>query len=50
MKRVKVEDAVGMVLVHDITEVDLDRNFKGRAFKKGHVIKPEDVERLKNLG
>ncbi len=49
-KKVKVEDAVGMVLVHDITEVDLERNFKGRAFKKGHIIRPEDVEKLKKLG
>ncbi|TCK06235.1 molybdopterin-binding protein [Phorcysia thermohydrogeniphila] len=49
-KKVKVEDAVGMVLVHDITEVDLDRNFKGRVFKKGHIIRPEDVEKLKRLG
>ncbi len=49
-RKVKVEDAVGMVLVHDITEVDLDRGFKGRAFKKGHIIEPEDVEKLKRLG
>ncbi len=49
-RKVKVEDAVGMVLVHDITEVNLDRGFKGRAFKKGHIIKPEDVEKLKKLG
>jgi molybdenum cofactor synthesis domain-containing protein len=39
-----------MVLVHDITEVDLDRNFKGRVFKKGHIIREEDVEKLKKLG
>ncbi|MEO2082511.1 MAG: molybdopterin-binding protein, partial [Desulfurobacteriaceae bacterium] len=49
-RKVKVEDAVGMVLVHDVTEVDLERNYKGRAFKKGHVIRPEDVEKLKRLG
>ena len=49
-KKVKVEEAVGMVLVHDITEVDVERGFKGRAFKKGHVIRPEDVEKLKKLG
>ena len=49
-RKVKVENAVGMVLVHDVTEVDLGRNYKGRAFKKGHVIRPEDVEKLKRLG
>ncbi|WP_028583035.1 molybdopterin-binding protein [Desulfogranum mediterraneum] len=50
MKRcVPVEQAVGMVLPHDITEIVRD-SFKGRAFKKGHVIQPEDVEHLRRLG
>jgi molybdenum cofactor synthesis domain-containing protein len=49
-RKVKVEDAVGKVLLHDITEVNIERNFKGRAFKKGHIIRREDVERLKKLG
>ena len=49
-RKVKVEEAVGMVLVHDITEVNPDTGFKGRAFKKGHLIRPEDVEKLKSLG
>lgn len=46
---VPVEEAVGMVLAHDITEIR-PGEFKGRAFKKGHVIRPEDVEHLKRLG
>ncbi len=33
-KAVKVKEAVGMVLAHDITEIRRDE-FKGRAFKKG---------------
>jgi len=48
-KTVNVEDAVGMVLAHDITEVR-QGEFKGRAFKKGHVVHPEDVDHLKRLG
>jgi len=44
-----VEQAVGMVLPHDITEIVKDE-FKGRAFKKGHVIRAEDIERLRRLG
>jgi len=48
-KTVPIDDAVGMVLPHDITEIVKDE-FKGRAFKKGHVIRPEDVEHLKRLG
>jgi len=38
-----------MVLPHDITEIVKDE-FKGRAFKKGHVIRPEDVDHLRRLG
>ncbi len=48
-KTVTVEQAVGMVLPHDITEIVQDE-FKGRAFKKGHIIRPEDVEHLRRLG
>ena len=48
-KTVPVEQAVGMVLPHDITEIVRDVR-KGRAFKKGHIIRPEDVETLRRLG
>jgi molybdenum cofactor synthesis domain-containing protein len=48
-KKIKVEDAVGQVLLHDITKVEGEK-FKGRIFKKGHVIRPEDVEVLKDVG
>ncbi len=49
-KVVKVEDAVGEVLLHDITGVIPEKGFKGRVFKKGHIIKEEDIKTLKNLG
>ncbi len=48
-KTVPVDQAVGMVLPHDITEIVKDQ-FKGRAFKKGHIIREEDIEHLKRLG
>lgn len=48
-KTVKVADAVGMVLAHDMTEIR-PGEFKGRAFKKGHVVREEDVARLKRMG
>lgn len=48
-KIIPVTEAVGMVLPHDITEIVKD-TFKGRAFKKGHVIRQEDVEHLRRLG
>lgn len=48
-KTIPVEEAVGKVLPHDITEIIKD-TFKGRAFKKGHIIRAEDIEHLKRLG
>jgi hypothetical protein len=38
-----------MVLAHDITEIRKNE-FKGRAFKKGHVVKREDICHLQRLG
>lgn len=49
MKTVRVEESVGMVLCHDITKI-VPGEFKGRAFKKGHIIRPEDVPMLLSLG
>lgn len=49
MRRVPISEAVGMVLPHDLTRIEPGR-FKGRAFKKGHVIRPEDVEPLLAMG
>ena len=49
MKKVKVENAVGTVLVHDITRI-VPGKFKGVGFKKGHIVKPEDVPELIKLG
>jgi molybdenum cofactor synthesis domain-containing protein len=48
-KIVPVNEAVGTVLSHDITEIR-PGEFKGRAFKKGHIVKEADVEHLKRLG
>ena len=39
----RTEEAVGKVLCHDITKIVKD-TFKGVAFKKGHVIRQEDVD------
>jgi len=46
---IPVEQAVGMVLPHDITEIVKDSH-KGRLFKKGHIIQPEDIPKLKRVG
>ena len=49
MKKVRVEDAVGMVLCHDITKI-VPGEFKGAAFLKGHIIKEEDIQKLLDIG
>lgn len=48
MKKVYVGDAIGMELCHDITE--MNDGFKGVAFKRGHIIREEDVEHMLNIG
>jgi molybdenum cofactor synthesis domain-containing protein len=49
MKKIRVEDAVGTVLAHDMTRI-IPGEFKGVGFKKGHVVKPEDIAELKKIG
>lgn len=46
---VPVHQAVGMVLAHDVTEIRRDE-FKGQAFRKGHVVREEDIPRLRRIG
>jgi hypothetical protein len=48
MKKIAVENAVGMTLCHDVTAI-VD-GFKGPLFKRGHVIAADDVPRLLNIG
>ncbi|WP_284643806.1 molybdopterin-binding protein [Paenibacillus silviterrae] len=49
LQEVKVEDAIGMVLAHDLTQI-LPGTFKGRLFRKGHVITEEDIPALLSIG
>lgn len=49
MKKIRVEDAVGTVLVHDLTKI-VPGEYKGAAFRKGYIIKEEDIEHLKSIG
>ncbi|USS02374.1 molybdopterin-binding protein [Clostridium septicum] len=49
MKMIKVQDAVGTMLSHDVTQI-IPGEFKGRIFKKGHIIKEEDIEKLLLIG
>lgn len=49
MKTVPVQEAVGMVLCHDLTQI-IPGGFKGPAFKKGHILEPDDIPRLLSMG
>jgi molybdenum cofactor synthesis domain-containing protein len=49
LKKIKLEDAVGTKLAHDITEIRPGK-FKGPAFRKGHTVCNEDLCHLQKLG
>lgn len=49
LRTIPVTEAIGTVLAHDITEIR-EGEFKGRAFRKGHIIRQEDIEHLRRLG
>jgi molybdenum cofactor synthesis domain-containing protein len=49
IKTIKLKDAVGTKLAHDITEIR-PGEFKGAAFHKGHTVCTEDLCRLQKLG
>ena len=49
LKKIKLKDAVGTKLAHDITEIR-PGEFKGPAFRKDHKICNEDLCHLQKLG
>ncbi|MCF8146646.1 MAG: molybdopterin-binding protein [Deltaproteobacteria bacterium] len=46
---IPVEASIGTILAHDITEIRPGQ-FKGPAFKKGHIIREEDVPHFRRIG
>jgi hypothetical protein len=49
IRTVKIEDAVGLTLAHDVTKVSPGHS-KGPAFSRGHVIKAEDIPGFLSIG
>ena len=49
MKLIRTEDAVGQVLCHDITQI-IKGVTKDAVFRKGHVIREEDIPVLLSVG
>jgi molybdopterin biosynthesis enzyme len=49
MKSIEVSEAIGMALGQDLTRI-VPGEFKGVAFKKGHIIKIEDIDLMRSMG
>ncbi len=49
LKKIRVEDAVGQVLAHDMTRI-VPGKFKGVGFKRNHRIREEDIPELLKIG
>ena len=49
MKLIPVRDAVGHVLCHDMTQI-IPGQYKDARFRKGHVVREEDVPVLLRMG
>ncbi len=49
MKLIRIEEAVGQILCHDMTRI-VPGEYKDAAFRKGHVITEEDIPVLKSMG
>ena len=49
MKTVRTQDAVGMPLAHDLTQI-IPGEFKGARFKKGHIVAEEDIPVMLSMG
>ncbi|MDA8126349.1 MAG: molybdopterin-binding protein [Deltaproteobacteria bacterium] len=49
MRKIRVQDAIGETLCHDMTAI-LESGFKGVRFKRGHVISAEDIPAMLDMG
>ena len=48
MKKIRIEDAVGQTLCHDMTGISGGK--KGVMFSRGYIIREEDIPRLLDIG
>ncbi len=49
LKKVKLNKAIGLAIGHDMTKV-VPGKFKGPAFRRGHIIREEDLPELRLMG
>jgi molybdenum cofactor synthesis domain-containing protein len=49
MQKIRVEDAIGAVLIHDMTQI-IPGETKDARFRKGHIVTEEDISVLLSMG
>lgn len=49
MEKIKVQDAIGAILIHDMTQI-IPGVMKGPKFRKGHIVQEEDIPILLSMG
>lgn len=49
MQKIRVQDAIGAVLMHDMTQI-IPGETKDARFRKGHIVKEEDIPVLLSMG
>ena len=52
MKRtiLNIEEAIGLPLSHDLTMIDTETQYKGARFKRGHILREDDLPVLRKMG
>jgi len=50
IKSIPIEEAVGLALAHDLTQIDTQNNTKGARFRRGQIITEEDLPVLRRMG
>ncbi|MDR3543372.1 MAG: molybdopterin-binding protein [Desulfosporosinus sp.] len=49
MQKIRIEDALGSVLMHDLTQI-IPGQVKDARFRKGHIVEEEDIPVLLSMG
>ncbi len=50
LRSIPIEEAIGHALAHDLTKIDAEKGTKGARFRRGHILQPEDLPVLREMG
>jgi hypothetical protein len=50
LRSIPIEEALGHPLAHDLTKIDAEKGIKGARFRRGHILQPEDLPVLREMG